>query len=470
MAYPRFSDIDALGRDIALYAQLKHEYGAGGIAPVLKKAEAALRAAKEELKRLPVDRGMAAREPSDLAGIRRLRPAGPRRMWTAVDERAYSTRLEGALLGRIAGNILGAPVEGWAVARMEALAREKGIAFPPTDYWPSVPEPESLRYATSPNRAYTRAGLDGVPVDDDLAYTLLGLLILEEHGPGFTVADVGASWLKYLPMACTAEEIALANLKAGRPASAAAERDNPYCEWIGADIRADPWGYAAPGWPERAAELAWRDAYVSHRRQGIYGEMYFAAAIAAAFAVDDPVEALRAGLSEIPASCALARAVRWALRVAPGIRTYRDAREAMDARFPGMHPVHTINNACLTIWGVTIGGTDITRVIGETVAMGMDNDCTAATAGSIVGAVVGKKGIPARWYRGFNDTVHSYLIGRPKFSISAVLRRFEKQARLVHARPGAGAPPAPVGASGRGSPGAPKGRIPKGSTRRSTTR
>ena len=84
------------------------------------------------------------------------------------------------------------------------------------------------------------------------------------------------------------------------PAERAAEKDNPFCEWIGADIRADPWGYLAPGWPEKAAEMAWRDAYLSHRRNGIYGEMFFAAAISAAFTVDHPVEALEIGLTEIP--------------------------------------------------------------------------------------------------------------------------------------------------------------------------
>jgi ADP-ribosylglycohydrolase len=418
MSYPRTAKLDSLGKDLALYAQLMHEYGADGIGPVLGKAEAALR---------------EAREPSRLPAIRALRPRGPRRLWTSFDAKTYGPRLEGALLGRMAGCTLGAPVEGWSIAKMEALARETGLPFPPTDYWTAVPEPAALRYGTSPVRSYTRGGMRGVPVDDDIAYTLLGLLILEDSGPRFTVEDVGAAWLKYLPMACTAEEVALANLKAGRRAAAAADIDNPFCEWIGADIRSDPWGYAAPGWPERAAELAWRDAYVSHRRQGIYGEMFFAAAVSAAFAVDDPVEALRAGLAEIPADCALARAIRWALKEAPGIRSFRDARQAVDARFPGMHPVHTVNNACLTVWGITIGGTDLSRVIGETVAMGLDNDCTAATAGSIVGAVVGRKGVPGRWYRRFDDTVHSYLIGRKKFAISDVVRRFEKQARLVHA-------------------------------------
>ena len=130
-----------------------------------------------------------------------------------------------------------------------------------------------------------------------------------------------------------------------------------------------------------AADMAYRDAYISHRRQGIYGEMYFSAVIAAAFAVDHPVEALEIGLSEIPKECRLAREVRWALEMAPQIGDYAQARAAVDERLAGMHGVHTINNACLTVWGLTIGGTDLTRVIAETVAMGLDNDCTAATAG-----------------------------------------------------------------------------------------
>ena len=155
---------------------------------------------------------------------------------------------------------------------------------------------------------------------------------------------------------------------------------------------------------------------------------YPSAAIAAAFTVDDPLDALKIGLSEIPKDCELANAINWAFEIAPKITNYQEARNAVDEKFEGMHRVHTINNACLTLWGIKIGGTDITRVIGETVAMGLDNDCTAATAGSIVGAVVGKSGVPEHWYRNFNDTIHSYLIDRPSFSITDVLDRFNNQA------------------------------------------
>lgn len=431
MSYPNVSDFTGLIEHLKLYAALAHEHGAEGVEALLDDARASLTEAARQLQELPDDAELSSREPDALSDILAARPAGPRRISNAVPE-DYSDRLAGAFLARSAGCTLGAGVEGWSIEGMKNLARELGTPYPPVDYWEYLPDPYQLRYSFSPRFEYTRPALNGIPVDDDLTYTILGLLIVEDHGPSFTVKEVADAWQRYLPYAATAERVALDNLRNGVSASAAAVVDNPYREWIGADIRSDPWGYMAPGWPERAAEMAYHDAYISHRRTGIYGEMYFSAAVAAAFAVDDPVEALRIGLSEIPADCGLARAVRWALEEAPRIRTYRDARDAVDERFPGMSPVHTTNNACLTIWGITIGGTDITKVIGETVAMGMDNDCTAATAGSIVGAVVGKGGLSEHWYEPFGDLMETYIVGHPRLSISDVLARFEAQARRVH--------------------------------------
>lgn len=61
--------------------------------------------------------------------------------------------------------------------------------------------------------------------------------------------------------------------------------------------------------------------------------------------------------------------------------------------------------------------------------MGKDNDCTAATAGSIVGAAIGIDNIPAHWYTPFNDTILSYSKTVESYSIQDVLRRFEALAR-----------------------------------------
>ena len=196
----------------------------------------------------------------------------------------------------------------------------------------------------------------------------------------------------------------------------------------------------APGLPEVAAGLAYKEASMSHRRTGVYASMFFAAAMAAAFVVDDPVEALEIGLTEIPADCRFASDMRWALDAGTGIHDYREGRQAVDDRlgsdtWPNGPNVyyhwHATSNACLTVFGLMVGGTDVTKVISETMAMGLDNDCTPATAGSIVGAIVGKQAIPPHWYRNFNDKVHSYIKGQRYFSISDLVERYLAQAKKV---------------------------------------
>lgn len=433
MSYDKKVNLGYLAAIADLYADLAMEYGAKDLDSVLEALGKNLNDGIERIRSLKVDNEMKNNEPDSLDRIKAIRPNGPRRLSKGLPG-DYQDRLEGALYARLAGCTLGAIVEAYSVEDMQKWAKSIGDTFPPVDYWTKAPGiPSSLRYEKSAIEDYTRNIMNHVPVDDDIVYTLLGLLIIEDYGPDFTVDDVGKAWIRYLPYACTAEDIALKNLKAGIPGTEAAVKNNPYCQWIGADIRSDPWAYVAPGWPEKAAEFAWRDAWLSHRRNGIYGEMFFSAVQSAAFCADDPIEAVKIGLSEIPGHCRLAEAVKWALDERKNIHNYLDARRAVDEKFPGMHIAHTINNACLTIFGLSIGGTDVTRVISETVAMGLDNDCTAATAGSIVGAVAGKKNVPEHWYKPFNNRVRTYLKGIEELSISDVLARFTKQAEKIAA-------------------------------------
>ena len=94
---------------------------------------------------------------------------------------------------------------------------------------------------------------------------------------------------------------------------------------------------------------------------------------------------------------------------------------------------HSFQNNALTIWGLAVGGDDCTKVIGETVSMGQDNDCTAATAGSIFGAVYGAGAISEHWTRNFNNKIHCYLNGHPTFALDDVVDRFVAQAERVMA-------------------------------------
>jgi len=427
MQYPKYPDLADVSNKLRDFAALKFEYGAcsAEIQSLLDGAHKMLAAAVDNVLALPDDAVMAKKEPNDIEEIVKLRPKAGRTLWDKFDRQVYKSRLAGAFTGRMAGCTLGAPVEFWSVEAMRDWAEYIGDQFPPVNYWSSIKHPNDKRYEVSRCYEYTRPGLNGVPVDDDITYTLLGLLMAEDAGLDFTYEDVGRLWLKYLPYACTAEDVALKNLKAGVAAKTAADPDNPYVQWIGADIRSDPWGYLAPGLPEKAARMAWNDAWISHRRNGIYGEMYFSAVISAAFACDNPITALEAGLNEIPAECLLAGDIRWALDKRHDIRNHAQARKAVEDRFGAMGGVHTNLNACLTIFGLHIGGDSFTKCIGETVAMGYDNDCTAATVGSIFGAAKGIENIPGYWYEAFNNRVLSYINGHPSFEIDDVLRRFE---------------------------------------------
>ena len=428
MSYKGYTNIWWVSSILNEYASLMTEYQADGIEDIMGGTAKYLEQAIDKILKLPMNKELLKNEPDGLDEIKALRAGGKRAYCEGLPEN-YEDRLAGALLGRIAGCLLGSIVEGYEIKDMQNLAKANGDEFPPTDYWTKAPGTHgTLRYWKSPIEDYTRGNMRFAPVDDDIMYTMEGLLIMEEYGKDFTTENVGESWLKYVPYGYTAEEAALRNLKKGFKGEAAALDHNPYLQLIGADIRSDPWAYMAPGHPELAAEFAYRDAMLTHRRNGVYGAMYFAAAEAIAFCVDDPMDALKLAMNEIPQDCLLARSLRWAFKECPNIHSYLEAREAVNKRFPDMPIAHTLNNACLTVFGIHLGGRDFTKVISNTVAMGLDNDCTAATAASIVGAVIGKENLPEHWYRPFNNTVLSYLNGIEEFKIDDLLERFKAQA------------------------------------------
>ncbi len=364
-------------------------------------------------------RNLTAHQPDALEEILALRPEGA----DAPAQRPNNLRgrMLGALMGRCAGCVLGVPVEGYSVMRMQALALESATPFPPTAYWRATDQPDYVHYEKNLRTAYLEDQLCQVPVDDDITYTILNLLILEKYGKRYSVEDAGRMWVDILPAACTAEDEALRQLRSGTKAAFAAN-SNEFVEWIGAAIRADAFGYAAAGDPAGAARMCYNDAYLTHRQNGIYGEMFCAAAVAAAFTAKTPLDAVREGMRQIPRGSALYKALEWAMAQAP--KNYLRARMLIDGKFPDMHAVHTINNMCAIVFALKLGGLNFTKCVSECVAMGLDNDCTGATVGSIVGACIGIDNIPAYWYDRFNDTLCTYLRGYDALSIQNVADRF----------------------------------------------
>ena len=381
-----------------------------------------LEAVYDRLMRLRPDARLARAEPSDLAGIRRLRPRGPRRIKSPVSARTLRDRLRGAFLARCAGCTLGKPVEGWSHDEIaDTLKRDR--RFPLRNYF----EASTIRKARRPihpaGPTYcTRGHFDCMERDDDTDYTILGVHYLDKYGRRFTTADVAREWLERLPyhQIFTAERAAYKNLVCHLPLDQVPVYRNPFREWIGAQIRADGFGYGAAGMPQLAAEFAHRDAALSHVKNGIYGEMLFAAMIAAACVCDDLHEVIEIGLSEIPGDSRLARAVRDVIGWADAHRNWQDTLDAICAKYGSYHPVHTINNAALVIMGLLHGKLNLGKTICITVMGGWDTDCTGATAGSVLGAMLGADRLPAGWVRPLRNRIRSMVVGYDNVRITDV--------------------------------------------------
>jgi len=335
-------------------------------------------------------------------------------------------RIHAAWLGRCAGCNLGKPVEGhgWNRLKLRSYLEQAG-AYPITDYLPVLdPMPDGMTFHRSWQEA-TRGRVNAMARDDDTDYTILGLHLVEKYGPGFGTADVAFEWLRHLPFTqtYTAERAAYRNLVRGHDAADAARIFNPYREWIGALIRADAFGYVRPGDPRGAALLAYRDAALSHTGNGIYGEMWAAALIAAGLCVSTAREALAIASTVVPAGSRLAEALRDVLASYDSGATWEQAIEQIEQRTGHNHWVHTINNAAVITAALLWGEGDFSRTIGLAVEAGLDTDCDGATAGSVFGALHGTAALPGAWVDPLHDTIHSAISGFDNSSIADLARR-----------------------------------------------
>jgi ADP-ribosylglycohydrolase len=417
----------------------------------------------DELAALEADPAFPYIQPNDLEGIRRERPVGPRRLSLGLSDDELLDRFHGAWTGRACGCALGQPVEIWGTVAgkgrelIRSYLQARG-EWPLVDYFSGTDAGTGLKLPAVREGQSLRENIAYMGPDDDIHYSLIALHVLETAGPEFAWHDVADAWGSLLPMHafCTAEGVALLNYAAATPRYANSvpklreyfsgqldgteiagsstrairpdpawtrTRGNPYREWIGAQIRADGWGYAAAGNPQLAAEYAWRDASWTHTANGTYGEMFYAAVIAAAFVERDPIRLIEIGLSEIPRHCRLAEAIVNIEDWFKECDSFEQFMDRLDAAFADLHPVHTINNALVVLAALYYCNMQPHEMICTAVMGGLDSDCNGATAGSIVGAATGRSRFDSRLVGPLNDTIRSHVLGFAEITMRELAER-----------------------------------------------
>ncbi len=336
--------------------------------------------------------------------------------------------LRRAWAGRVSGCLLGKPVEVLSYREGPAgLARylDEAEALPLDDYVPALPGSEiESRWLSC-----CRGHIERFEPDDDINYTVLALLLLEEHGTGFSVADVARQWLMLLPGGATwtAERAAYATLLSrmdsefvnGAPAGFDLDEcaANDCNEWIGAQIRADLYGWVCPDQPELAAELARRDGSLSHRGEGLNGAAFIAAWAAAIPSADSPDSAIDVALDVVPADSATAGAVRFGRQAA----ARGSSAECIHSEYAGLSPVHTLNNLAIVVWSLCGSARSFDRAVSECVLAGLDTDSNAATVGGLAG--IAGFPIDERWTRPWAGRVGVDLAGYTELSLDNLVAR-----------------------------------------------
>ena len=378
-------------------------------------------------------------EPSDLPGIKAASVGEPKEKAEADCDKIY-----GAWLGRCAGCLLGQPVEGWRRARINGLLKETGNLplqnYISSDIGPVLREKYNVRddgHAYGAEKTGWINNVSYMPEDDDTNYTLIALKLVEQYGRDFTPDDAAENWLMNLPLLhlCTAERVAYINLAQSVFPPESALYRNPYREWIGAQIRGDYFGYINPGDPELAAEMAWRDASISHVKNGIYGEMFVAAMLAAAAVNEDIVQVIEAGLSEIPETSRLYEAIQKILAMYSNGASEEAVFAEIHRQYDEYTPhgwCHTIPNAMIVAAALLYGHGDYGRTICMAVQTGFDTDCNGATAGSVLGMIKGIDSIPEYWKEPMHDMLHTSIFQVGTIRISDGVKKTLEHIHMLH--------------------------------------
>jgi ADP-ribosylglycohydrolase len=401
----------------------------------------ALMAFARRLTELPLRDDWPFSEPSELEAIwAECDPGRPLGLVGVIDLTDSARRVEAAFLGSVCGCVLGKPLEiGPTMERIEAALESVG-EWPLDDY-----VPEQLRQPLGklhPSWVETvRGRIAWVAPDDDINYTVLGMLLLEQHGLGLTTAHVRDAWLKHLPIATTFGPERVVLLRAGTNTHGGGDPGafddwvslaNPGEELCGALIRADAYGYACPGRPALAAELAWRDARFTHRRTGIYGAMFVAAAISLAQVKSDPLDVFSTALQFVPSRSRFHKSVVDALTDVSEAGDWIDGYGRIHGRFWEYGHCRIYQEV-----GTLINTLHFAESVGDgickQVSQGNDTDSFGATAGSLLGAYFGPGHLEDRWLEPFHDEIRTGLACFYERSLGRLARRMGELPRLVSA-------------------------------------
>ncbi|MBN2712628.1 MAG: ADP-ribosylglycohydrolase family protein, partial [Planctomycetes bacterium] len=303
----------------------------------------------------------------------------------------YYNRIHGGWLGKCIGGTIGARFEG----------HKEWIEIEPDKLFP-----------------------DKIPPNDDLDLQILWLDVLEKKGANFTSENLADAWLEGCWYPFNEYGVFRRNWRLGIVPPVSGTFSNPF--WgtgMGCPIRSEIWGYVCPGKPDLAADFSYRDGCLDHTAQSVGAEMMWAAAASLAFTDFNIRSLIDRTIHYLPAGTPIEKLSRMAIDGYDAGKSHREVRDRILANAPCAEACDSQINVPFTVLGLLYGEGDLEKTLIYALNCGYDTDCTLATAGALLGQILGADRISKSLKKPIGDElVMGIQYRRKEMTISALTR------------------------------------------------
>lgn len=305
-------------------------------------------------------------------------------------------------LAQIVGGALGTAIEGYTTENIrEAFGEIYGYVREPNTY------------------------------NDDITYEVAFLRALERKGKNLISADIAEEWAALITFGWSAEEWALKNIKSGIYPPRSGYENNPYREWIGAQMRGAVCGQVAPANPLLALKLAYTDGVVSHHNNGVLGEIFNAVLVSLSYVLTDVKRLLIEAVSYIPKTSEYYSVVDFALKTCEAHGEWESAWGILREKYKIYNWIHAYPNAVAEVVALYFGGGDFDETMHIISMIGFDADCNAAQIATCLGIIHQDKAMREKWTKPIGDTLKTYIRNHETMSIKQLAKDTVNAAKLL---------------------------------------
>lgn len=185
-------------------------------------------------------------------------------------------------------------------------------------------------------------------------------------------------------------------------------KNNPHADCIDYQIEADFAGIMSPGMVNSASKISDKIGRIMNYGDGLYGGIYVGAMYSLAFVSNDIEYIVKEALKTIPDQSDFYQCIRDVVdHYEKGDNDWKSAWFQVERNWSedigcpdGVHKPFNIDakvNAAYIVIGLLYGKGDFTSTLDISTRCGQDSDCNPASAGGILGTVLGYERIPEEW-------------------------------------------------------------------------